>query len=75
MACLIILCDKETNKILETRIWSSPEWEQSRTLDGVYTYVAYSVRGYKSFAEAKEQLLYQIEWSDRYKRLMQYYVD
>lgn len=49
-AYLIVICDRETNAILGTEIWSSPEWEASRCLP-MPTYVAYT-RTAGSFQEA-----------------------
>lgn len=54
-AYLIVICDKETNAILGTEIWSSPEWEQSRCLD-MPTYVAYEVK-HDTYAKARERML------------------
>ena len=55
-AFLIVACDLETNAIVGADIWSSPEWEQSRQLPNVRTYVAYQVRGCDSFATGIDRI-------------------
>ena len=70
-AYLIVICDRETNKILKAEIWSSPEWEQSRCLDQP-TYVAFSVRS-SSFSQAIKMLLWFISHErSRYYPLVKY---
>jgi hypothetical protein len=70
-AYLIIICDMETNAILDCVIWSSPEWEQSRRL-GQPTYIAYECSSYESFSKSKQLLLKRIEKNERYSRLLKF---
>lgn len=71
-AYLIVLCNKETNAIEHVSIWSSPEWEQSRCLRGVHTYVAFRVGG-SSFDRASKTLIEAIkEPLSRYYYLLPY---
>lgn len=59
-AYLIVTCDPETNAIVGAAIWSSPEWEQSRQLPGVRTYVAWEVR-HNSYHEAREYMVTRLQ--------------
>lgn len=70
-AYLIIICDLETNAILDCQIWSSPEWEQSRRLPQP-TYIAYQAHSYVSFQDANNHLLEWIKDNPRYNRLLKY---
>lgn len=54
-AYLIVVCDKDTNAILEVCIWSSPEWHQSRFLEHP-TYVAFQLSA-NTYQEAGQHLL------------------
>lgn len=73
-AYLIVICDKETNAILEVTTWSSPEWEQSRCLN-VPTYVAYACGG-DSYADARDNLLIAIsDPRSRYHWLAKHFKD
>ena len=73
-AYLIVICDKETNAIVDVEIWSSPEWEQSRQLPNP-TYVAFVAHG-DSFHEARKSLVQQIRHpSCRYNWLSKYFDD
>ncbi len=70
-AYLIVICNSETNAVLSATIWSSPEWEQSRTLDE-RTYVAYETKG-ASYQEAHDRILSVIQDpSSRYHWLWKY---
>lgn len=75
-AYLIVICDKDTHKILDVEIWSSPEWEQSQRLSHP-TYVAFEWRTDEGFGKARNQM---IEWLNdtngaggRYEKLMKIY--
>jgi len=69
-AYLIVICDNDTNAVLGSTIWSTPEWEQSRNI-GKRTYVAYAVRG-KDFASAKKDLIHVIsQETSRYHWLLE----
>lgn len=72
-AYLIIICDMQTNAILDCAIWSSPEWEQSRRLDQP-TYIAYEYSSYESFDKSKKDLLKHIQspHHERYSRLLKF---
>lgn len=71
-AYLIVICDHETNAIINAAIWSSPEWEQSRCLPQ-RTYVAYMVSGFQSYSEARRHLIAAIrDIRSRYHWLLQY---
>ena len=66
---MVVICDRETNAILATDIWSSPEWEQSRQLDQ-RVFVAFQVSGH-TYHQARELLLKVIsDPRNRYNYLM-----
>lgn len=75
-AYLIVICDKDTNEILDVEIWSSPEWEQSQRLKHP-TYIAFKWSCDESFGKARNQML---EWLNetkgfggRYSKLTEIY--
>lgn len=55
-AYLVVMCGLESNAILGTAIWSSPEWQQSRCRTDVFCYVALEACG-NSFEQAAERLI------------------
>lgn len=69
-AYLVVICDRESNAVIEAAIWSSPEWEQSLCLPE-RTFVAYQVRA-GSFDAASQSLRGAISLpSSRYHWLYQ----
>lgn len=76
-AYLIVICAIDDNRVLEAVVWSSPEWEQSRFMSEVRTYVAYATSA-GSYAEAARHLLKLIAdpvMGKRYHWLYQHVTD
>lgn len=71
-AYLIVICEEETNKILGVAIWSCPEWEASRRLSGVHTYIAYAA-SHSTFSLAREWIIQKmLDPKNRYHYLLKY---
>ena len=49
IAYLIVICKEHDNSILGAAIWSQPEWQASRRVSGVRTYVAFSTNNGEDF--------------------------
>ena len=71
-ACLIVICDPETNAIRRVEIWSSPEWKQSMFLTDAVTYVAFELTA-ESFDKARKMLVdllhmpgFRYHWLEKY---------
>jgi len=70
-AYLVVICEPGTNAIIETAIWSSPEWEQSECLN-LPTFVAYKVES-RDFSQARDLMLWSIaDERSRYHWLTKY---
>ena len=51
---IAIVCDK-SHRLTSARIWSSPEWQQSRQIPDCHTYVAYSVMA-RTFQDGTDRI-------------------